>query len=61
VALSTLVIIGVLCNAAGMPFEPGIAPVAIAATWTLACGAGIFILALTAFWQRSVSTALPDK
>ena len=61
VAISMLVIVGVLCNAAGIPFEPGVAPVAIAATWTLACGASIFVLALTAFWQRSEKAALLDK
>lgn len=51
VAVSLVVIVSLLCNAAGVPFETGAAPVAIAATWTLACGAGIFLLALTAFWQ----------
>jgi hypothetical protein len=53
VTVSLLVIVSLLCNAAGVPFESGVAPVAIAATWTLACGAGIFLLALTAFWQAS--------
>lgn len=53
VVVSMLVVVGVLCNAAGKPFEPGIAPIAVAASWTLACGAGIFIVALTAFWQPS--------
>jgi hypothetical protein len=53
VVVSLLVIVGLLCNAAGVPFEPGAAPVAAAATWTLACGAGVFLLALTAFWRTS--------
>jgi hypothetical protein len=53
VIFSLLVVVGLLGNAAGVPFETGVAPVAIAATWTLACGAGIFLLALTAFWQAS--------
>lgn len=53
VTVSLLVIVSLLCNAAGLPFEPGVAPIAIAATWTLACGAGIFLLALTSFWQAS--------
>lgn len=51
-AISTLVIAGLLGNAAGVPYEPGIAPVAVAATWTLACGAVIFVVALDAFWER---------
>jgi len=55
---SLLVIVGLLCNAAGTPFEPSAAPVAIAATWTLVCGAGIFLLALTAFWQGAKA---PDR
>jgi hypothetical protein len=52
VAVSTLVIAGLLGNAAGVPYQPGVAPIALAATWTLACGAGIFLAALDAFWQR---------
>jgi hypothetical protein len=55
---SLLVIVGLLCNAVGAPFEPSVAPVAIAATWTLVCGAGIFLLALTAFWHGSKA---PDR
>jgi hypothetical protein len=51
-AVSTLVIAGLLGNAAGIPYAPGIAPIALAATWTLACGASIFLVALGAFWER---------
>jgi hypothetical protein len=52
VVVSMLVIAGLLSNSIGMPYEPGIAPVAVAATWTLACGAAIFVVALDAFWER---------
>jgi hypothetical protein len=53
VAVSTLVIAGLIGNAAGVPYQPGIAPIALAATWTLACGAAIFLVAFDAFWHRS--------
>jgi hypothetical protein len=49
---STLVIAGLLGNAIGVSYEPGIAPVAVAASWTLACGATIFIATLVSFWER---------
>jgi hypothetical protein len=52
VAVSTLVIAGLFGNAAGVPYEPGMAPIALAATWTLACGAAVFLAALDAFWHR---------
>ena len=52
VVVSTLVIAGLLSNVIGVPYEPGIAPVAVAASWTLACGAAIFVVALDAFWER---------
>jgi len=52
VVISTLVIAGLVGNATGMPYEPGVAPVAVAATWTLACGATIFVVSLDAFWER---------
>ena len=48
---SVAVILGLLGNLAGVPFEPGVGPIAIAATWTLGCGALVFILALDAFWE----------
>jgi hypothetical protein len=51
-AVSTLVIAGLVGNAVGVPYEPGIAPVAVAATWTLACGAAIFVVELYDFWER---------
>jgi hypothetical protein len=51
--VSTLVIAGLLSNAAGVPYGSGVAPIALAATWTLACGAAIFVVALDAFWERS--------
>jgi hypothetical protein len=43
--------LGLLANAVGVPYEPGIGPVAVAATWTLECGAVIFVLALGEFWE----------
>jgi hypothetical protein len=52
VVISTLVIAGLVGNTMGVPYEPGIAPVAVAATWTLACGATIFVVSLDAFWER---------
>ena len=53
VAVSTLVVVGLIGNAVGVPYEPGIAPIALAASWTLACGAAIFLAAFDAFWRRS--------
>ena len=47
------VILGLLGNVVGVPFEPGVGPIAIAATWTLGCGALVFILALDEFWESS--------
>jgi hypothetical protein len=52
VAVSLLVIAALIGNAAGIPREPAAGPVAVAASWTLACGAIVFILALNAFWER---------
>jgi len=48
---SAAVIAGLIGNAVGFPYPSGPAPVAIAATWTLACGAIVFLLALGAFWD----------
>lgn len=52
-AVSFLALLGLLGNIVGFPFEPGIVPVAFAASWTLVCGAGTFVLALGSFWDRS--------
>jgi hypothetical protein len=52
---SAVVIAGLLANVLGVPYEPGVGPVAVAATWTLGCGAIIFVLALDEFWE------LPSK
>ena len=46
VAISTLVIIALVCNTVGSPYRPAIGPIAVASTWTLVCGAVIFVLAL---------------
>jgi hypothetical protein len=48
---SALVIMGLLANVLGVAFEPCVGPVAVAATWTLGCGAIIFVLALDEFWR----------
>jgi hypothetical protein len=53
VIVSGLIIASLVANAIGLPYKPGVAPVAVAATWTLACGAAIFVAALNAFWQRN--------
>jgi hypothetical protein len=53
-ALSTFVIAALIGNAVGFPFAPAIGPVAVAATWTLGCGAMIFVLALNALWNDPV-------
>ena len=39
---SVAVVLGLLGNVAGVPFEPGVGPIAIAATWTLGCEALVF-------------------
>jgi hypothetical protein len=54
VSVSTLVIIALVSNAAGFPYRPTIGPIAVAVTWTLACGATVFVLALNAVWTNSV-------
>jgi hypothetical protein len=57
---SAIVIVGLLANVLGVPYEPGVAPVAVAATWTLGCGAVIFVLALDEFWEHP-SNQQPDR
>jgi hypothetical protein len=54
VAGSTLVVIALVSNAVGFPYRPTTGPVAVAATWTLGCGATIFVLALNAVWTNTV-------
>lgn len=51
VAISMLVIIALISNAVGFPCRPAIGPIAVAATWTLVCGAMVFVLALNALWN----------
>ena len=48
---SAAVMLCLLANIVGVPYEPSIGPVAVAATWTLGCGAVIFVLALGDFWE----------
>jgi hypothetical protein len=48
---SAVVIMGLLANVLGIPYEPWVGPIAVAATWTLGCGAIIFVLALDEFWE----------
>src|SRR5262249_31388608 len=50
--VSLLVIAALALTAAGWPYAPAAGPVALAASWTLACGAIVFILALNAFWEQ---------
>jgi hypothetical protein len=54
VSVSTLVVITLVSNAAGFPYRPTIGPIAVAATWTLGCGAAVFVLALNAVWTNIV-------
>jgi hypothetical protein len=54
VAVSTLVVVALAGNAAGFPYRPTIGPIAVAATWTLGCGAAVFVLALNAVWTDTV-------
>ena len=49
---SAVVMIGLLANMLGVPYEPCVGPVAVAATWTLGCGAIIFVLAFDEFWEH---------
>lgn len=51
VAASTIMVVALIANAAAFPYRPTIGPIAVAATWTLACGAMIFVLALNAIWR----------
>jgi hypothetical protein len=51
VALSTLVIIALIGNVVGIPRAPAVGPIAIAASWTLGCGAVVFVLALNGLWE----------
>jgi hypothetical protein len=53
VGVSILVIAALIGNVVGIPREPAIGPVAIAASWTLGCGAVVFVLGLNAFWERN--------
>jgi hypothetical protein len=45
-----LVVVALVSNAAGFPYRPTIGPIAVAATWSLGCGATVFVLALNAVW-----------
>jgi hypothetical protein len=49
--VSLVVVAALIGNAFGVPYRPNPAPVAVAASWTLACGAIVFVLALTSFWE----------
>ena len=54
VAVSVLVIIALVSNAIGFPYQPAIGPIAVAASWTLVCGAMVFVLALNALWNDEI-------
>ncbi|OKO68777.1 hypothetical protein AC630_38105 [Bradyrhizobium sp. AS23.2] len=49
-SVSMLVVVALVGNAAGFPYRPTIGPIAVAATWSLGCGATVFVLALNAVW-----------
>jgi hypothetical protein len=53
ITISTFVIIALIGNAVGFPYSPAVGPVAVAATWTLGCGAMVFVLALNALWNEA--------
>jgi hypothetical protein len=48
VCLALLVVVALVGNAVGFPYRPTIGPIAVAATWSLGCGATVFVLALNA-------------
>lgn len=52
--ITALVILGLLTNSAAFHIEPGLGPVAIAATWRLIMGVEIFMLTLEEFLERAV-------
>ncbi|OKO86620.1 hypothetical protein AC629_16235 [Bradyrhizobium sp. NAS80.1] len=56
VSVSMLVVVALVSNAAGFPHRPTIGPIAVAATWTLGCGATVFVLALNAVWTDTAET-----
>ena len=51
VAISTFIIVALISTAVGIPYHPAIGPIAVAATWTLACGATVFVLAVNTLWS----------
>lgn len=53
VTVSALVVLALIGNAVGIHFQPALGPIAVAASWTLGCGAMIFLLALKAFLSDS--------
>jgi hypothetical protein len=52
--ITVLVVLVLLANTAGLLIEPGVGPVAIAATWRLVMGVEVFMLTLEEFLERSV-------
>ena len=55
-AVSVLIIIALVSNAVGFPYRPNVGPVAVAATWSLICGAMVFVLALNALWKDAAKS-----
>jgi hypothetical protein len=53
--MTLVVVIVLLANAAGSPFEPQLGPVAAGATWRLFIGAEIFMLTFEDFFDDSKS------
>jgi hypothetical protein len=52
VAVSMVLIAALIGNAIGFPYQPTVGPIAVAATWTLGCGAVVFVLALNSLWNE---------
>jgi len=58
IACVSLAVVALLVgNVVGVPYRPNPAPVALAASWTLACGAIVFVLALASFWEADDGSA----
>ena len=56
IAFVSMLVVALVSNAAGFPYRPTIGPIAVAATWSLCCGATVFVLALNAVWTDTVET-----
>lgn len=57
VAVSMLVVVALIGNVVGFPYRPTVGPIAVAASWTLGCGAMVFVLALNAIWSDAAASS----